>query len=240
MNYALIFAGGAGMRINSLSKPKQFLELNGKEIIIHTLEHFETHPEIDRICVVCIEGWINHLYNQIEKYWIKKVSWIVPGGDTGHLSIKNGLRTILADSRSPSEDIVLIHDGVRPMIDAQLISDNIACVKENGSAITVTPVTETVTITSGGKIENIIERQGCKHAKAPQSFRLADIMDAHNKAECDGKHDFIDSATLMHQYGYRLHEVEGPLENIKITTPSDFYMFRAICEAKENSQIFGI
>lgn len=240
MNYALIFAGGTGIRINSLSKPKQFLELNGKEIIIHTLEHFENHSEIDKICIVCIKQWVEHMRLQVEKNHISKVKWIVPGGDTGHLSIRNGLKTIFPDSIKPTDDVVLIHDGVRPLINAKLISDNISCVMLHGSSITVTPVIETVVVAREGKIEDILPRQGCKAAKAPQSFKLADIMHAHDRAEKDGKEDFIDSATLMNHYGYKLYEVEGSFENIKITTPSDFYLFRAICEARENSQIFGI
>jgi 2-C-methyl-D-erythritol 4-phosphate cytidylyltransferase len=241
MNCALIFAGGAGIRINSRSKPKQFLELSGKAIIVYTLEHFELHPEIDGICVVCLESWIDYLKELLNRHRIEKVKWIVPGGKTGQLSIYNGLRAIFPASADPENDVVLIHDGVRPLINAQLISGNIGAVKEFGSAITVAPVTETVVfIDNQGKIREVEDRNQCRSAKAPQSFRLAQIMAAHEKAGKDDRTDIIDSATLMGLYGYPLHTVSGSAENIKITTPADFYMFRAILQARENSQIFGL
>ena len=123
MNVALIFAGGSGTRMNTKSKPKQFLELHGKEIIIYTLEHFERHPEIDAIAVVCIADWIDYLKSIIRKHGIDKVKWIVPGGETGQDSIFNGLEAIHKDC--PEDSVVLIHDGVRPLINRELISDNI-------------------------------------------------------------------------------------------------------------------
>lgn len=239
MNIALIFAGGSGTRMNTKSKPKQFLELHGKEIIIYTIEHFEKHPEIDAIAVVCIEEWIDYLKAILKKNGIEKVRWIVSGGKTGQDSIYNGLKAVKADC--PEDSIVLIHDGVRPLINAELISDNIRSVKEHGSAITVTPVTETVMLTESiNKIYKSVERAKCCMAKAPQSFYLKDIFEAHQKAIKDGIHTKIDSATMMSDYGYSLYTVVSGPENIKITTPSDFYIFRALVDAMENSQIFGI
>lgn len=123
MNYAVIFAGGTGTRMNSKTRPKQFLTLHGKEIIIYTLEHFENHPEIDGISVVCIEGWIDYLKKLLDKYQIKKVRWISPGGATGQESIYNGLNAMRGQIADDS--IVLIHDGVRPLIDEELITNNI-------------------------------------------------------------------------------------------------------------------
>ncbi|MDQ0200743.1 IspD/TarI family cytidylyltransferase [Neobacillus ginsengisoli] len=241
MNTALIFAGGAGTRMNSKTKPKQFLELNGKAIIIHTLEYFERHDEIDNIIVVCIEGWIDYLKELIRRDFITKVKWIVPGGATGQESIYNGLKTIFADCDTPEDSIVLIHDGVRPLINERLISDNIASVKKYGSAITVVPQTETVvSVNEEDNITSIGERIISRIARAPQSFYLEDIMQVHNRAIKDNKLNMIDSSSLMMQYGHTLHAVEGPIENIKITTPSDFYIFRAIFEARENLQILGI
>lgn len=240
MNVALIFAGGSGTRMNTKSTPKQFLTLHGKEIIIYTLEHFERHPEIDAICVVCKADWIEYLNKLLRKYQIDKVKWIVVGGETGQDSIYNGLVTI--HSNCPQDDtIVLIHDGVRPLIDDKLISDNIASVKEHGSAITVTPVIETVMLTNDDhKVYKSVNRDKSRVAKAPQSFYLKDIYEAHTKARAEGCHDKIDSATMMSDYGYELYTVEGSPENIKITTPTDYYIFKALIDAKENSQIFGI
>lgn len=239
MNIALIFAGGSGKRMNSKSRPKQFLELHGKEIIIYTIENFERHPEIDAIVVVCIEEWIDYLKTILKKNGIEKVKWIVPGGETGQDSIYNGLQVI--HENCPEDSIVLIHDGVRPLITAELISDNIQCVKEHGSAVTVAPVTETVMLTADDKlVYTSVERDKCRMAKAPQGYYLKDIYAAHKKAIAENVHNKIDSATMMSDYGYSLYTVEGGPENIKITTPSDFYIFRALLDEMENSQIFGI
>jgi 2-C-methyl-D-erythritol 4-phosphate cytidylyltransferase len=241
MNTALIFAGGSGIRMNAKAKPKQFLELNGRAIIIHTLEYFENHPEIDSICVVIIESWIDYLKELLERYSIKKVKWIVSGGTTGQESIFNGLQAIYKDCHNLNDCVVLIHDGVRPLINETLISDNIASVRKFGSAITVTPAIETiVTANENNQIQNVTDRKLCMHARAPQSFFLKDIYDAHQKALKENIHGMIDSASLMKYYGYNLFTVNGPVENIKITTPMDYYLFRAIYEARENSQIFGI
>jgi 2-C-methyl-D-erythritol 4-phosphate cytidylyltransferase len=240
MNIAVIFAGGSGTRMNSKSKPKQFLEMNGKPIIIHTIEYFEQNEKIDRIVISCIDGWEDYLEELLNKFHITKVAKIVKGGDTGQDSIYNGL--CAAKEIYPEDDtVVLIHDGVRPLITDDLITRNIETVKRYGSAITVTPVTETIVVSeTEGEIQNVVKRDNCYHAKAPQSFYLKDILAAHEKAREDGHHNMIDSATLMRYYDYSLHVVEGPTENIKITNPSDFYTFRALYEARENSQIFGL
>ena len=139
-----------------------------------------------------------------------------------------------------NEDIVLIHDGVRPLIDEQLITENIKSVKNHGSAITVAPVIETVMLADDDKVYKSVERSKCNMAKAPQGFFLKDIYAAHEKARAEGIHDKIDSATMMSDYGHSLYTVKCGYENIKITTPSDYFTFRALIDAKENSQIFGI
>lgn len=238
---ALIFAGGTGARMNSRSKPKQFLELHGKAIIIHTIEYFEDHDEIDNIAIVCIAGWVDYLKEQLNRNKISKVKWVVEGGKTGQESIYNGLKAIYNDCSEPNDSIVLIHDGVRPLITHKLISDNIEAVREYGSAITVTQARETIiTVNNNHQIDDITRRKMTKIAKAPQSFFLYDIMLAHNKAIKDQVTNMIDSASLMIKYGHKLHTVDGPDENIKITTPYDYYIFRAIYEARENTQIFGL
>ena len=240
MNTALIFAGGAGRRMHSAGKPKQFLELHGKPIIIHTLEHFERHPEIDAIAVVCIAGWIDYLKDLLIRFHIKKVRWIVPGGETSQESTRAGL-SILEANCDPKNTVVLIHDGVRPLITEKLISDNIAAVKQYGNAITAAPAIETIiTVDENEDVTALIDRQSCRLARAPQSFYLSDIIAMHQKAMADNYDKMIDSASLMIHYGVKLHLVEGPAENIKITTPSDFYIFKAIQEARENMQILGL
>lgn len=238
MNYAVIFAGGIGSRMNSKALPKQFLTLHGKEIIIYTLEHFEKHPEIDGISVVCLEGWETYLKELLEKYRIHKVKWLSKGGTTGQESIYNGLAAMRTDISRDS--IVLVHDGVRPLIDAELISDNIRAVKEHGSAITVVPAVETIMLMEGrDQIAESIDRKRCMVARAPQSFFYGELLDAHEKARRAGVNTIIDSATMMSREGKVLYPVQGKADNIKITTPSDYYTFRAIVEARENAQIFG-
>lgn len=239
MNYALIFAGGVGSRMNSKARPKQFLEIHGKPIIIYTLEQFESHDEIDAICVVIVETWLDYMRGLVEKYNLKKVRWVIAGGESALASQYNGLVAI-ADSAS-DKDIVLIHDGVRPLIQESLISDCIACVKQYGSAVTVAPATETIVQTNdSGEIMHTVPRKECQLARAPQCFYLKDILDAHSKAKDEGAYDFIDSTSLLLHFGRSIHVVEGPMENLKVTTPSDFYICRALLDARENSQIFGL
>lgn len=237
---ALIFAGGTGTRMNNKGKPKQFLELHGKPIIIHTLEHFEQHPQIDSIAVVCIAEWLNYLREKLELFQIRKVRWLIPGGATSQESTRNGLYTIAKD-QDPGNTIVLIHDGVRPLINAQTISNNIDAVLQHGSAITVAPAIETIITTEDDRhAKEAIPRHLCRLARAPQSFILSDILHLHRRADAEGYNEAIDSASLMLHYGKTLNLVQGPVENIKITTPSDFYIFRAIMEARENMQILGV
>lgn len=238
---ALIFAGGTGSRMNSKTRPKQFLELHGKPIIIHTINWFENHNEIDRIIVVCIENWIDTLKEYLKINGINKVEYIVPGGKTGIESIHNGLKKIYETSSNPDEEIVLIHDGVRPLITDELISQNIKSVREFGSAITVSPAKETMIIMEGENktITNIPDRTLCGTAKAPQSFVLSNIYNAYEQAMADELENIVDSASLMLHYGHKLNTVKCSADNIKITTPSDYYIFRALYEARENSQIWG-
>lgn len=238
MNISLIFAGGSGTRMNSRSKPKQFLELNGKPIIIYTLELFENHIDIDGIIIVCVEGWIDYLKKMLVKFNITKVKDIVPGGLSGQESIYNGLKS--ATEYYPLDSVILIHDGVRPLIDDVTISNNINTVKEKGSCITCIPATETLIVVQEDNSLEIPSRQNSFLARAPQSFILQDIWEVHQKAKSEGRNDFVDSCTMMSHYGKKLTTIIGPMENIKITTPTDFYIFRAIEEVRENSQIFGI
>ena len=237
-NIGVIFAGGTGQRMNTKTKPKQFLELHGKPILVYTLEQFNNHPDIDGIILVILAGWEEYCWQLKERFHINKLDAVVTGGSTAQESALIGLRKAC---ELYQDAIVLIHDGVRPLIDYDTISKDIESVRQHGSAITVSPAIETVTIKGeNGEIGQIVERSCCEMARAPQCFYLKDIMEAHLKALNDGNKSFIDSASLMQAYGHKLYSVIGPSENIKITTPSDFYVFRAIIDARENSQIFGV
>lgn len=237
MNIAIIFAGGSGVRMRSASKPKQFLELNGKPIIIYTLEHFDRHEDIDAIVVVCIESWIDYLKDLTDTFKIKKVVSIVPGGQTGQQSIRNGI--FEAERLFPHDSLVLIHDGVRPLIDRDTISENIREASQKGNCITCIKSIETLVVEKEDGSKDIPTRDRSFLARAPQTFVLKDIAEAHRRAIADNRHDFIDSCTLMDHYGHRLHSIIGPMENIKITTPMDYFVFKAIVQARENEQIFG-
>ena len=238
-NIAVIFAGGVGSRMGK-DIPKQFLEWNGKTIIIHTLTVFEECNEIDGVVLACKADWIDYTKELIEKAGLKKVLSIVPGGNSALESQYNGLKE--AKRLFPDEKVcVLIHDGVRPLVSKETIERCVEGVEKFGNAITVTRAIETVImIDDNEEISDILNRDYCRMAKAPQCFVLRDIYAAHKKMDETGYTNIIDSAMLMREFGMTLHTVEGVPENIKITTPADFYMFRALLDARENSQIIGM
>jgi 2-C-methyl-D-erythritol 4-phosphate cytidylyltransferase len=240
-NIALIFAGGTGKRMNTTSGlPKQFLELYGKPIIIYTLDKFENDDDVEGIVIACLEAYIPKMWKLCAKFHITKVEAIVPGGSTGQESIYHGLKKV--HELHPQDDtVVLVHDGVRPLVDPLTISNSIRVAREKGNAITVTPATETVILdSSDDKVGTILDRHQCQLAKAPQTFFVKDLLECHEKARAEGRNDFIDSANLMRHYGKELYTVEGKTENIKITTPIDYYIFKAIITAKESSNAFGL
>ena len=237
MNVALLFAGGIGSRMNTRALPKQFLEIHGKPIIIHTLEHFEAHPDIDAIAIAILPEYHEHMQKLLKRYEIEKVRWIVDGGATGQESRHKALKAVALDC--PEDTVVLIHDGVRPLIDAKLISANIETVREHGSAITCTKFNETVVSSEHEHIDKVIPRDFIYAAQAPQSFPLGAILALYDRAVAEGEHDSIDSCSLMHRYGRKIYRVVGPRSNIKITTSEDFYLCRTFFEIIENQQIVG-
>lgn len=240
MNIALIFAGGVGKRMHSKDIPKQFLKLHDKPIIIHTLELFEESPEVDAVVISCVKNYMGYMNELVNKYNLKKVQLIVPGGKTGQESIYNGLKAA-EKVGDRDKDIVLIHDGVRPLINSKTIHDNIESVKKHGSAITSVKAKETILVVNDDeKVVSVNDRSMSRLARAPQSFYLEDILSAHERAIEEGKGDFIDSCSMMKYYGKDLYLIDGPQENIKITTPDDFYTMRALLDAKENAQIYGL
>lgn len=238
MNVAIIFAGGMGTRMNSRALPKQFLEINGKPIIAHTLEHFEEHPDIDAIAIAILPEYRQHLAKLLTRYEITKVAWLVDGGATGQESRHRALRAVA--SNCPDDTVVLLHDGVRPLITAGLISDNIDGVLAHGSAITCTKFNETVVSSPDHHIDKVIPRDHIYAAQAPQSFRLGEILALYDRAVADGETDSVDSCSLMHRYGMKTYRVNGPRSNIKITTAEDFYLCRTFFEILENQQIVGM
>lgn len=225
--------------MNTKSRPKQFLELHGKPILAYTMEIFERSPEIDAIVLVSLSDWIAYCHDLTKRYGFSKVVAIVPGGSVPMESILAGLRKV--SELFPKESIVLIHDGVRPLIHEELIRGLISDVRTYGNAVTVSPAIETVLIAENGEyVGKILNRTQCLMARAPQCFVLGDIMSAFSSHEEKELFNFIDCASMMQFYGVRLHPVVGPSTNIKITTPIDYYMFRAVLDARETSQILGL
>ena len=242
MNIAVIFAGGVGKRMKTNGMPKQFLEINEIPIIIHTLNIFNNTEQIDAIIIACVNTHIDYLKKLIEQYKISKVKGIVNGGRTGQESIINALEKAKEISVSDS-DIVLIHDGVRPIIDSKLIIDNIKCVKKYGTSITCLKQRETTIIyKSHENVEEITNRDETYVARAPQSFYLDDIVEAERKSLKNGDIECIDSCSVMKKYGkYKNpHIVLCSNDNIKITTPEDYYIAEALIQQRKNKEVWGI
>ncbi len=241
MNIAIIFAGGSGVRMGA-GIPKQFLEINGKPILIHTLQLFQGHEEIDRIYLAMSRDYIEYTEALVKEYGIDKLAAIVPGGETAQDSIYNALKKAQLDG-NPEDSVVLIHDGVRPCVEYDVISDNIESVLAYGSAITATPCYETILVSRDGcKVEDVPLRSESYAAQAPQSFYLKDILEAHERMRArENRYEgMVDACTIYRALGRQPHIVAGNRGNIKVTTPEDVYTFRAFLQYRENEQAFGL
>lgn len=218
---AVIFAGGTGQRMGS-SVPKQFLKIHSKEIIIHTLEKFEDNKNIDEIFIACNEKWIDYLEKCIKKFNISKAIKVLAGGKTGQDSIF----IVLDELKKHYDDaIVLIHDGVRPLVTEKTIDKCIKSVEKYGSGITVTPCYETpIESLDGEFVSSMPKREIMYTAQAPQGFYLKEIYNAHLKerAKNINYENIVDSCGLMTKYGKKCHIFVGNRGNIKVTTQEDF------------------
>lgn len=212
------------------SLPKQFLQISGKEIIVRTIERFQECADVDAIYVACHPDWIDFLNTLVEKWKLTKVLSVVPGGATGQLSIFNGLLEAEKRMEGP-DDVVLIHDGVRPVINDDLIRANIQAARERGAAVSCSAAQETILLLDGEEnLSGVCDRSRACYAKAPQTFRLPDILSWHRKAREEGRDNFIDSCSMAMHYGCKPHLVPCSSDNIKVTTPKDFYILKALVE----------
>lgn len=239
-NIAVIFAGGSGARMGS-GIPKQFIEVEGKPIIIHTLELFEEHPDIDSIYISCKADYIDKLKKLIHRFMMTKVKGIVEGGKTGQDSIYNGLKA--AYRSEGGDNLVLIHDGVRPCITHEIIDKNIKLARERGSAITCTKFFETPIMSKDGfLVDDSPDRAFFYTAQAPQTFVLEEVMAAYEETRSlnPDYNGIIDTCTLMRSCGKDVYLMEGNRGNIKVTTPEDLYVFRAMLTYRENQQALGL
>lgn len=240
MNIAIVFAGGSGVRMGA-GIPKQFLEINGKPVIVHTLQLFQYHDEIDKIYVSILEDYQGYMEELVEEYRLTKVVAVLPGGETAQDSIYNALKR--AEAENPEDSVVLLHDGVRPFVSYEVISDNIAGVHECGNAITCTSCNETILISEDGRqVDSVPYRKNTFSAQAPQSFYLKEIIAAHDvvRARPERYENMVDACTIIRSQGMTAHMIPGNRGNIKVTTPEDVYMFRALLQYKENEQAFGL
>ena len=225
MNVAVVIAGGVGSRMGQ-EIPKQFINVYDKPVLIYTLEGFQRHPQIDAIEVVCIDGWHDVLWAYAKQFGIDKLKWVVQGGSTGQESIRNGIYNL--EGICSDDDIVIIHDGIRPMIDDTVLTDVIAKCKKYGNAVTSMPYNEQIFV---------IPRETLRRVSTPQAynFKLVDSK-YHEAFEKEiGIYGSSYTNTMMVELGERLYFAAGSDKNIKLTTKDDLDTFKAYLKADKET-----
>lgn len=230
MNIALLTAGGVGARMHQ-DIPKQFLTVNEKPVIVYTLEAFQAHSNIDEIAVVCVEGWEGILEAYARQFNISKLKKIIPGGRNGMESIMNGIFELEKDHSA--DDIVLIHDSIRPMVSADIISDCIVTTQRYGCAITVIPCAEVMLTTDDAVVSNgQVNRDNLKRTQTPQGIFLGKACELYRKAVSVGNTESIAMCATMVESGEQVHFCHGSERNIKLTTVEDIDIFKALLIAQ--------
>lgn len=236
-NIALIIAGGSGARMHQ-NIPKQFLTVNERPVIVYTLEAFQNHADIDEIAVVCIEGWEQVLRAYANQFNITKLNYIIPGGKNGQDSIRNGVYEL--QRYFSADDVVLIHDAIRPMVSPEIISDCIVKTKKYGCAIATIPCAEAMLKTEDGKVSmGSYPRDNLKRTQTPQGFFLGKICELHKRALEAGIVNSVASCTLMIEMGEEVYFSAGSEKNIKLTTVDDIDIFKALLLAKRSDWLKG-
>ncbi len=235
MVVALLTAAGSGTRMHQ-DIPKQFIHVDNKPVIIHTMEAFQRHPSIDAIICVTIESWTDVLWAYAKQFNISKLKWVVPGGETSQESIKNGLNKI---AQEVGEDItIMIHDGNRPLVSAEVISDSLQVYKRSGNAVAVIPCVEVVFESDDGVSSMVsTEREKLFRTQTPHTYRLSDILECHRDAERKGIDGTAASPMLMKELGKITYFSKGSEENLKITTLEDLKIFKALLHTHQDSWI---
>lgn len=233
---ALLTAAGVGSRMN-LDIPKQFIDVKDKPLIVYTLEAFQNHPAIDAIVLVTLPSWSDIAESYAKQYNITKLKAIVPGGATGQDSIHNGLVAI-RDLDVEHDGIVMIHDGNRCLVSAEIISDSIAGFHANGSAVAAIPCVEAVfrSDNSGVSSNESIPREQLFRTQTPHTYSLEKLLWAHDQAAAKGLTNTAASCVLMHELGEPVYFSAGSEQNLKITTMDDLYIFEAILDARKSSR----
>ena len=234
-NIALIIAGGSGSRMG-LDIPKQFVNVNGKPVIIYTLEAFENHPQIDAIEVVCIDGWEDILKSYADKYNITKLLWITKGGKTGQESIRNGIFNL--EDKINDKDNIIIHDGVRPMLDSEIISDVIVKCNMYGNGVSSMPYNEQIFLKKDEiSTDKYIPRETLRRVVTPQAYKFDKLKWAYKKAfnENIGITPSSYTNTMMTELGETLYFAAGSDKNIKLTTQDNLLIFKAMIDLEEQN-----
>lgn len=232
MNIALIIAGGSGTRMHQ-NIPKQFLTVNERPVIVYTLEAFQKHPEIDIIAVVCIKGWEEVLWAYARQFNITKLQYVIPGGENGQTSIRNGVFEL--EKHCKTDDVVLVHDAIRPMVSFEIISDCIVKTQQYGCAVATVPCAEAMLETNDGCSSNgSYPRERLKRTQTPQGFFLGKLCNLHRDALEKGITNSVASCTLMIEMGEQVHFSAGSEKNIKLTTIDDIDIFRALLALKKS------
>lgn len=230
MNVVLLTAAGSGTRMQ-LNIPKQFIHVNDKPVIVYTMEAFQNHPSIDAIIVVTIDSWSDVLWAYARQFGITKLKWVVPGGNSGQASIRKGLDVL--HNELSDDDVVLVHDGNRPLVSSQIISDSLATFSKYGSAVAAIPCTEVVFESDDGLTSMVsTERERLLRTQTPHTYRLGELYGAHLEAEKRGITDTAASCMLMKELGRMTYFSKGSEENLKITTPEDLKIFRALLKMR--------
>ena len=235
MNYAIIIAGGAGRRMG-LEIPKQFVNIYDKPVLLYTLECFQRHPLIDLIEVVCISGWEDIVWTLAHKFNITKLKWIVPGGDTGQESIRNGVFSL--KEHCADNDIIIVHDGIRPLVDTDVLTDVIITAKTYGNAVSSLPYNEQIFVVSKDDettSTQYIPRETLRRVATPQAYRFDLIHSKYKEAyeKGIGIHGSHYTNTMMVELGVRLHFASGSDKNIKLTTKDDLELFKGYLKRDE-------
>lgn len=231
----LIIAGGSGHRMGQ-DIPKQFINVNDKPILIYTLESFQQHPQVDAIEVVCIDGWHDVLWAYAKQFNITKLKWVVSGGSTGQESIRNGIYNL--EGECDNDDIIIIHDGIRPLVDDSIISDIIIKCKKYGNAVTSLPYNEQIFVIDDDiSTTKYIPRETLRRVSTPQAYNFGLINQAYHEA-FERKIGIFGSSyanTMMVELGHRLYFAAGSDKNIKLTTKDDLEMFKAYLHQKNDT-----
>lgn len=234
MTVALLTAAGSGTRMGQ-DIPKQFMHVDNKPIIIHTMEAFQAHPGVDAILVVTIPSWIDVVKAYAKQFNITKLKWVVPGGSTGQESIRNGLNTLAEEL--DKDDVVIVHDGNRCMVSSEIISNSLATFKKYGSAVAAIPCVEAVFRSNdeGNSSTVSIPREQLFRTQTPHTYTIGKLLWAHDEAEKRGITETAASCTLMQQLGETVYFSKGSEENLKITTIEDMMIFKALLHTKKDS-----